>query len=106
MSILFLIKNLVIFFKIFYLLSRFYNSELVINTVLFRRLNNSRSDIKIHTEIKLLFYYKVHFENVKSRVLYTNKNVCYLYDLFISIHKKFQILKTFEKFNKKWILSD
>ena len=106
MSALPLIKNLVTFSEIFHLLSQFYGLELAVNTILLRLLDNSRSDIKIYAEIKLLFYYKVHLKNVKPRVLYANKSACYLCDLFIRTHGEFQILRTLKKFNKRWILPD
>ena len=65
MSALPLIKNLVAIPETSHLLSRFHGSEVAANTALLRRLDNSRSGIKIHAEIKLLFYYEVHPENVK-----------------------------------------
>jgi len=106
MSALPLIKNLVTFPETSHLLSRFHGSELAANTALLRRLDNSRSGIKIHAEIKLLFYYEVHPENVRPRVLCANKSACYLCDLFIRTHGEFQTPRTFGKFNERWILPD
>lgn len=101
-----LIKNLAESPETSRLLSRFHGSESAANAALLHRLNSSRSGIKIHAEIKLLFYYELHPESMRPRVLCANKSACYLCDLFIRIHGEFQTPRTFRKFNERWILPD
>ena len=88
------------------LLRRFQGSKPAASAVLLRRLNRSRRGIKVHAEIKLLFYYEIHPENVRPRVICANKSACYLCDLFMRVHGAFQTPRTFGKFNERWILPD
>jgi hypothetical protein len=88
------------------LLGRFHNSETFADSAILRRLNNSRSGIKVHAEIKLLFFYETHPEITRPRVICASKSACYLCDLFIRLHGGFQTLGTFGKFNERWILPD
>jgi hypothetical protein len=88
------------------LLGQFHNSESFANTAILRRLNNSRSGIKVHAEIKLLFFYETHPEITRPRIICSSKSACYLCDLFIRLHGEFQTLGTFGKFNERWILPD
>jgi hypothetical protein len=59
------------------LLSRFYGSESAASAAVLRRLDSSRSDVKIHAEIELLFYCELHADSVRPRVLCANKSACY-----------------------------
>jgi hypothetical protein len=88
------------------LLARFRGSNSVADTAILRRLNNSRSGIKVHAEIKLLFFYETHPENTRPRIICASKSACYLCDLFIRVHGVFQTPTTFGKFNERWILPD
>ncbi|KAF8853841.1 hypothetical protein BDZ45DRAFT_677402 [Acephala macrosclerotiorum] len=88
------------------LLGRFHNSESFADAAILRRLNNSRSGIKVHAEIKLLFFYETHPEITRPRVICASKSACYLCDLFIRLYGEFQTLGTFGKFNERWILPD
>ena len=88
------------------LLGRFHNSESFADATILRRLNNSRSGIKVHAEIKLLFFYEIHPEITRPRVICASKSACYLCDLFIKLHGEFQTPGTFGKFNERWILPD
>jgi hypothetical protein len=88
------------------LLGRFHDSESFADAAILRRLNNSRSGIKVHAEIKLLFFYETHPEITRPRVICASKSACYLCDLFIRLHGEFQTLGTFGKFNERWILPD
>lgn len=87
-------------------LQRFQNSESEAAAALARRVNATRSAIKVHAEIKLLFYYEVHPQCVTPRVICANKSACYLCDLFLKIHGRFQVPMTFGKLNERWILPD
>jgi hypothetical protein len=88
------------------LLGRFHYSETFADATILRRLNNSRPGIKVHAEIKLLFFYETHPEITRPRVICASKSACYLCDLFIRLHGEFQTLGTFGKFNERWILPD
>ena len=88
------------------LLQQFNGSESKASAALLRRLDNTRSGIKVHAEIKLLFYYESHPNVVKPRVICANKSACYLCDLFLRVHSRFQVPRTFGKLNERWILPD
>ncbi|KFY31785.1 hypothetical protein V493_00793 [Pseudogymnoascus sp. VKM F-4281 (FW-2241)] len=77
----------------------------VIPTLL-RRVSIMRPCIKLHAEIKLLFFYETHPENTRPRVIAANKSCCYLCDLFFSLHGQFQVPSTYGRLNERWILPD
>lgn len=85
---------------------RFNGSEIKAGASLLSRLDSERSGIKIHAEIKLLFYYELHPVRLKPRVICANKSACFLCDLFLRIHGQFQVPMTFGKLNERWILPD
>jgi hypothetical protein len=88
------------------LLHRFPGSKSAVDAALTNRLNGERAGIKLHAEIKLLFYYESRPAHVRPRVICTNKSACYLCDLFFRIHGQFQLPRTFGKMNERWILPD
>ena len=88
------------------LLHRFQSSKSSADAKLTSRLNHERAGIKLHAEIKLLFYYETHPEDARPRVISTNKSACYLCDLFFRTHGQFQLPRTFGKLNERWILPD
>ncbi|KAK2797609.1 hypothetical protein FQN50_009122 [Emmonsiellopsis sp. PD_5] len=88
------------------LLQRFRGSESRADTALLQRLDGTRPSIKVHAEMKLLFYYESHPEITRPRVICANKDACYLCDLFFRVHGQFQVLRTFGKLNERWILPD
>ena len=88
------------------LLGRYRDSDHFADATILRRLNNPRSGIKVHAEIKLLFFYATHPENARPRVICASKSACYLCDLFIRVQGEFQTPRTFGKFNERWILPD
>ncbi|OJD23474.1 hypothetical protein ACJ73_05171 [Blastomyces percursus] len=88
------------------LLQRFRGSESRADTALLQRLDGTRPSIKVHAEMKLLFYYECHPEIKRPRVICANKDACYLCDLFFRVHGQFQVLRTFGKLNERWILPD
>lgn len=87
-------------------LQRFGNSQAKACTALLSRLDGTRPAIKVHAEIKLLFYYATHRVELKPRVICANKSACYLCDLFLRVHGQFQVPVTFGKLNERWILPD
>ncbi len=87
-------------------LERFGNSESKACTALLNRLDSTRSGIKIHAEIKLLFYYETYPVSLKPRIICANKSACFLCDLFLRVHGQFQVPMTFGKLNERWIIPD
>jgi len=88
------------------MLRQFNGSESRASAALLKRLDGTRSAIKVHAEIKLLFYYESHPDNAKSRVICAYRSVCYLCDLFLRVHGHFQVPRTFGKLNERWISPD
>lgn len=88
------------------LLRRFNGSESKAAVALLQRLDDTRPGIKVHAEIKLLFYYESHLNTARPRVICANKSACYLCDLFLRIHGHFQVPRTFGKLNERWVLPD
>jgi hypothetical protein len=88
------------------LLQQFQGSEAKADLALIHRLNNTRSGIKVHAEIKLLFFYEIHPGIRRPRIIAANKSSCYLCDLFFRLHGLFQLPSTFGMLNERWILPD
>ena len=88
------------------LLQRFRGLKSIADAALLQRLDCSRPGIKVHAEIKLLFFYETHPENVRPRIICASKSACYLCDLFLRVHGEFQTPSTFGKFYERWILPD
>ena len=88
------------------MLRQFKGSESKASAALVRRLDGTRSGIKVHAEIKLLFYYESYPNKAKPRVICAHKSACYLCDLFLRVHGHFQVPRTFGKLNERWILPD
>ena len=88
------------------LLRQFNGSESKASAALVQRLDGTRPGIKVHAEIKLLFYYESYPNIAKPRVICANKSACYLCDLFLRVHGHFQVPRTFGKLNERWILPD
>jgi hypothetical protein len=101
-----LIKDLSGRLEVSRLLQRFEGSEFKADSALTQRLNNTRSGIKVHAEIKLLFFYEIHPEIKRPRIISANKSSCYLCDLFFRLHGAFQLPNTFGMLNERWILPD
>lgn len=87
-------------------LQRFGNSQVKACAALLNRLDGTRAGIKVHAEIKLLFYYETHRVKLKPRVICANKTACFLCDLFLRVHGQFQVPMTFGKLSERWILPD
>jgi hypothetical protein len=87
-------------------LQRFHGSQAKAASALLHRVDGTRSGIKVHAEIKLLFYYEIHPRSMMPRIICANKSACYLCDLFLRLHGRFQVPMTFGKLNERWILPD
>jgi hypothetical protein len=59
-----------------------------------RHLSASPNIYKIHAEIQILFYYEMHPNIRRPRVVCSSKSACFLCDLFIKIHAKFYVART------------
>jgi hypothetical protein len=60
----------------------------------------------VHAEIQLLFFYELHPELPRPRIICSNKKACYLCNLFLKIHGGFCIPKTHGRIYDRWILPD
>jgi hypothetical protein len=61
---------------------------------------------KIHAEIQLLFYYELHPDSPRPRVICSSKSACYLCNIFFHIHGRFHVPRTHGRVYDKWILPD
>jgi hypothetical protein len=96
-----LIRNLAYRLDIYKLLQRSQGSEPKTDASLIHRLNNTRSGFKVHTEIKLSFFYETHPGIKKPRIISANQSSCYLCDLFFNLYGVFQLPSTFEMLSVK-----
>jgi hypothetical protein len=60
---------------------------------------------KIHAEIQLLFFYKLHPRYQRTRFIYSSKSACYLCNIFF-LHGGFHVLRTHGRLHDKWTLPD
>jgi hypothetical protein len=74
------------------------------------RMQKQMADIKglrkIHAEIQLLFYYELHPDSPRPRVICSSKSACYLCNVFFHIHGRFFVPRTHGRVYDKWILPD
>ena len=68
-----------------------------------RILDNSKAR-RVHAEIQLLFFYELHPDILRPRVICSSKSACYLCDLFIKCHGKFHMPRTHGRLYHKWNL--
>ncbi|TVY31847.1 hypothetical protein LSUB1_G008297 [Lachnellula subtilissima] len=61
---------------------------------------------KVHAEIQLLFYYELHPDCPRPRIICSSKSACYLCNLFFRLHGGFHIPRTHGRLYDKWILPD
>lgn len=66
----------------------------------------TRQSFKVHAEIQLLFFYELHTENPKPRVICSSKSACFLCNLFIKLHGKYYVARTHGVLYEKWSLPD
>ena len=86
-------------------LHKYFGSELSAAKAKFcNRATGKDIQWKIHAEIQLLYFYELHPEHPRPRVICSNKSACYLCDLFFKIHGKFHIARTHGKVYESWIL--
>ncbi|KAI9661755.1 MAG: hypothetical protein M1821_008994 [Bathelium mastoideum] len=65
----------------------------------------ARSDCRVHAEIQLLFHYEQNPPKTLSpRVLASNKEACYLCNLFIKTHGRYYTPKSHERLYPEWRL--
>lgn len=88
------------------LLKQFQGSDSVADGAIVKKLNEARSGLKIHAEIKLLLFYECHPQPRQPRLIAASKSSCYLCDQFCRIHGAFQVLATYGTFNERWLLPD
>ena len=63
-------------------------------------------EFKVHAEIQLLFFYEIHREALRPRVIASSKSACYLCNLFFDLHGDFHSPRTHGRLYDKWILPD
>jgi hypothetical protein len=59
---------------------------------------------KVHAEIQLLFFYELHPERPRPRIICSSKSACYLCNLFFQLHSGFHVPRTHGRLYNKWIL--
>ncbi len=59
---------------------------------------------KVHAEIQILLFYEQNPSNVPPRIIGSSKSACYLCDLFIQHHGRFQVPRSHGKLYDRWIL--
>ena len=71
-----------------------------------RRMIKIEGHRKIHAEIQLLFFYELHPNYPRPRIISSSKSACYLCNLFFHTHNKFSVPRTHGRLYDKWILPD
>jgi len=66
--------------------------------------SSKKSDYKVHAEIQLLFWYELHPDRPRPRVICSSKSACYLCNLFFQLHGGFAVPRTHGRLYPKWIL--
>ena len=66
----------------------------------------SVKDAKVHSAIQLLFFYELHPDRPRPRIICSSKNACYLCNLFFQLHGGFQAPRTHGRLYEKWIIPD
>ncbi|CZR69893.1 uncharacterized protein PAC_19793 [Phialocephala subalpina] len=59
---------------------------------------------KVHAEIQLLFFYELHLDYPRPRIICSSKSACYLCNLFFQLHGGFHLPRTHGRLYHKWIL--
>lgn len=62
--------------------------------------------IKVHAEIQLLFFYELHPDLPRPRIICSSKSACYLCNLFFSLHGEFYTPRSHGRLYDKWVLPD
>ena len=60
----------------------------------------------VHAEVQMLFHYKQKSCNIPPRIICSNKQACFLCDLFFKIHGKFTIPSSHGRLYEKWALPE
>ena len=67
------------------------------------RCNKAR---KVHAEIQLLVFYATQPQRKRPRIIASNKDSCYLCNLFMQLHGSFQTARTHGRIYCNWVLPD
>ncbi len=67
-------------------------------------VRKSLRESKTHAEVQLVAHYELHPPPIMPRVITSNKDACYLCDLFIKVHGKFHIHGTHGRLYTGWRL--
>ncbi|KAL3417938.1 hypothetical protein PVAG01_10948 [Phlyctema vagabunda] len=60
--------------------------------------------LKVHAEIKLLFYYELNPSQPRPRVICSSKSACFLCNLFFELHGIFHIPRSHGRLYHAWVL--
>ncbi|TVY14781.1 hypothetical protein LARI1_G007475 [Lachnellula arida] len=61
---------------------------------------------KVHAEVQLLFYYELHLDRPRPRIICSSKSACYLCNLFFHFHGGFHVPRTHGRLYERWALPD
>jgi hypothetical protein len=67
-------------------------------------MSSSRTSLKVHAEIQLLFFYEMNKVDMPPRIICSSKSPCYLCHLFFGLHGQFHVPDTHGRVYPGWIL--
>lgn len=76
------------------------------DTTFRQKLSEPSKEWKVHAEIQLLFFYELHPDLQRPRVICSSKKACYLCNEFFRIHGRFEMTRTHGAIYSKWVLPD
>lgn len=62
--------------------------------------------LKVHATIQLLFFYELHPDLPRPRIICSSRSACYLCNIFFHLHGGFHVPRTHGRLYDKWILPD
>ncbi|KAL8671387.1 MAG: hypothetical protein Q9168_004119 [Polycauliona sp. 1 TL-2023] len=68
------------------------------------RMANRATAWKVHAEIQILLFYEENPHGISPRIIGSSKSACYLCNLFVQKHGKFQVPRTHGRLYDRWIL--
>jgi hypothetical protein len=71
-----------------------------------KRMTEIQGLRKVHAEIQLLFFYELHPDYPRPRIICSSKSACYLCNIFFHVHGGFHVPRTHGRLYDKWILPD
>jgi hypothetical protein len=75
-----------------------------IREAVFRR--NKKNSYKAHAEIQLMLHYESKTVAYPPRILKSNKDACFLCDLFVRTHGRYFVPKTHGRVYEAWMLPE